>query len=190
MPIVCLDPGHGGSDPGACGNGLRECDVTLIVALKVRAYLQPVGYQVIMTRETDRDVYGANATAVQELGARCAIANSANADAFISIHCNAFNEVANGTETLYFAGSVDGKLLAECIHNQLIGLGDLTDRGLKTNPLYVTKHTDAPACLTELVFISNPEDAAKLGEPQWQDQFARAIARDVTDYFATRLGRD
>ncbi|TWH46316.1 N-acetylmuramoyl-L-alanine amidase [Sporomusa sp. KB1] len=184
MPIVCLDPGHGGSDPGACGNGLRECDINLIVALKVKGCLQAVGYQVIMTRETDVDVFGPDATASQELGARCDISNNAGADVFVSIHCNAFNEVSNGTETLYCDGSVKGKLLAGFIQKQLIGLGDLTDRGLKTNPLYVTKHTDAPACLTELAFISNPKDAAKLGNPVWQDEFARAVARGVTDYFS------
>ncbi|SDD63080.1 hypothetical protein SPACI_054350 [Sporomusa acidovorans DSM 3132] len=88
--------------------------------------------------------------------------------------------MSNGTETLYCDGSVNGKRLAGFLQGQLIGLGGLTDRGLKTNPLYVTKHTDAPACLAELAFISNPDDAAKLGDPVWQDQFARAIARGVT----------
>ena len=184
MPIACLDPGHGGSDPGACGNGLRECDINLIVALKVKGYLEAVGYQVIMTRETDKDVYGPYATASQELGARCDISNNAGADLFVSIHCDSFNEISNGTTTLYCEGSVKGKQLAGFIQHQLISLGGLTDRGLKTNPLYVTKNTDAPACLTELAFISNPKDAAKLGDSVWQDQFARAIARGITDYFA------
>jgi N-acetylmuramoyl-L-alanine amidase len=74
--------------------------------------------------------------------------------------------------------------LAEGIQSQIIGLGGLSDRGLKTNPLYVTKHTDEPACLTELAFISNMKDSAKLGDEVWQDEFARAIARGITDYFS------
>ncbi|MBP2655022.1 MAG: N-acetylmuramoyl-L-alanine amidase [Firmicutes bacterium] len=180
---VCIDPGHGGSDPGACGNGLQEKDIALTVALKVRDYLTAAGCTLIMTRETDKDVGYSGDDATTELQARCNISNNFGADVFVSIHCNSFsNSVANGTETIYCAGSPQSAKLAEFIQNQLIGLGDLVDRGLKTDSLYVTKHTDAPAVLTELAFISNQENASKLGDQHWQDEFARAIARGVTDY--------
>lgn len=181
---VCIDPGHGGSDPGACGKDLRECDIGLIVSRKVKSYLEAVGYEVIMTRDTDVDVYGANATATQELQARCDISDNAGADIFISIHCNAAAAPeALGTETYYYALSAKGQRLATCINKQLAGLG-LVDRGIKSNQLYVTRHTDAVAALTELAFISNADDGAKLGNLNWQNQFARAVARGITDYFA------
>lgn len=183
MCKVCIDPGHGGSDPGACGNDLRECDIALIVSRKVKKYLETVGYEVIMTHDTDVDVYGVDATATQELQARCNISDNVDADIFVSIHCNAAAAPeALGTETYYYALSAKGQKLAACINNQLAGLG-LVDRGIKSSPLYVTGHTDAVAALTELAFISNIDDAAKLGNPNWQDQFARAVARGITDYF-------
>jgi N-acetylmuramoyl-L-alanine amidase len=182
--IICLDPGHGGSDPGACGNGIQEKDITLIVGKKVREYLQKVGYTVVMTREKDKDVGYADDSASTELQARCAISNDASADVFVSIHCNTASSVqAKGTEVFYFAGSEEGEKLATCIDKQLAGVG-LVDRGIKDDPLYVTHNTDAVAVLAELAFISNTEDAAKLADAKWQDEFARAIARGITDYFA------
>ncbi|MBP2638686.1 MAG: AmiC2 [Firmicutes bacterium] len=180
---VCIDPGHGGSDPGACGNGLKEKDITLVVAVKVRDYLTAAGCEVIMTRETDNDVGYAGDSAAEELQDRCDISNNFGADVFVSIHCNSFGDPGpSGTETIYSDGSVRGERLANCIQTQLVGLGGLVNRGLKVTPLYVTKHTDAPAVLTELAFISNPDDAEKLADQDWQDKFARAIARGVTDY--------
>ena len=182
---VCIDPGHGGSDPGACGNGLKEKDIALVVVLKVGDYLTAAGCEVIMTRETDNDVGYGGDSATEELQARCDIANNFGADVFVSIHCNSFGDPGpSGAETIYSDGRVRGEKLASCIQTQLIGLGGLVNRGLKTTPLYVTKHTDAPAVLTEIAFISNPDDASQLGDAQWQDQFARAIARGVTDYDA------
>jgi len=183
---VSIDPGHGGSDPGACGNGLKEKDIALIVALQVRDYLTAAGCEVIMTRETDKDVGYAGDSATEELQARCDIANNFGADVFVSIHCNSIADPSpSGVETIYADGSIRGERLANCVQTQLVGLGGLVNRGLKVAPLYVTKHTDAPAVLTELAFISNPEDAAKLGDAQWQEKFARAIARGVTDYGST-----
>jgi len=181
---ICIDPGHGGSDSGACGNGLRECDIALIVSRKVKNYLAAVGYEVIMTRTGDTDVYGVDASATQELQARCNISDNAGADIFLSIHCNAATAPeALGTETYYYALSTNGHKLAVGINKQLVGLG-LVDRGVKSSPLYVTGHTDAVAALTELAFISNADDGRKLGNKDWQDQLARAVARGITDYFA------
>ena len=175
----------GGSDPGACGNGLKEKDITLLVALKVKDYLERVGYSVVMTRSIDKDVGSANDDATTELQARCDISNRANADIFVSIHNNSFSsESPQGAETLYCAGSVGGQKLANCIQKRLIALGGLVDRGIKTDSLYVTRHTNAVAALTELAFISNKDDALKLSDPIWQDKFARVVACGITDYFA------
>jgi len=116
---------------------------------------------------------------------RAAITGAGRSDIFVSIHCNSFGDPGpSGAETIYSDGSVRGESLANCIQTQLVGLCGLVNRGLKTTPLYVTKHTNAPAVLTEIAFISNPDDASKLGDAQWQDKFARAIASGVTDYGA------
>ena len=92
---------------------------------------------------------------------------------------------AEGTETWYCAGSNDGKHLAECIQSQIVNHLGTVDRGVKMatpgkNGLYVLTNTDMPAVLVELAFISNEDDEKLLRNEQ--DEFARAIARGVTDY--------
>lgn len=182
--VICIDPGHGGSDPGAGGFGLRECDIALIVGNIVRADLENVGYTVVMTRETDKDVGYPYASVVEELQPRCDISDRVEADVLVSIHCNAFNGVAKGTETFYYVSSANGQKLAQCVQDQIIGLSDLVDRGIKDTPLYMTKHPNAVAILIELAFIDQEDDSAKLGHPDWQQSFGHAIARGITDYVA------
>ncbi len=93
---IVLDPGHGGKDPGAVGpKGLREKDVVLALAKRIKPRLEAQGYEVLMTR--DRDVY-------VELKDRARFANDRKADLFVSIHTNASkNRKVRGIET-YFLG--------------------------------------------------------------------------------------
>lgn len=169
---VFLNPGHapdGNPDPGACGCGLRECDVAKSVADLVEHYLVEAGVEVVGNMQDD------------SLYAITSAANGSDADVFVSIHCNAFNGNANGTETCVYPGSTRSSQLGECIQQQIVDSLDTVDRGLKDRPgLYVLKHTDMPAVLVELAFIDNEDDAALLRDNQ--DDFARAIARGVTDY--------
>ncbi len=173
---VFLNPGHapnGNPDPGACGCGLRESDVVKSVADLVEHYLVNAGIEVVGNLQHD------------DLDAVTEAANESNADVFISIHCNACNGDANGTEVWYYAGSHAGEELASCIQSQIIDALDIVDRGTKgakpgVNGLYVLSNTDAVAVLVELAFIDNEDDAALLRDNQ--DDFARAIARGVTDY--------
>ena len=175
---VFLNPGHapnGEPDPGAVNEttGLRECDVAKNVADLVAYYLNAAG--------VSTDVLQSDS-----LGEVCRTANDSDADIFVSIHCNAADaESANGTETWACAGSSAGHALAACIQNQIVDALGTVDRGVKTatpgvNGLYVLTNTDAPAVLVELAFISNDDDEQLLEEKQ--DDFARAIARGVTDY--------
>ena len=173
---VFLNPGHapnGNPDPGACGCGLRECDVAKSVADLVADYLTAAGVEVVGNLQLD-DLY--------EI---VTASNHADADVFISIHCNACNGVAQGTETWHFYGSGAGKTLASCIQNQIVTSLGTTDRGTKgakpgVNGLYVLSNTDAVAVLVELAFIDHAGNAQLLRSQQ--DEFARAIARGVTDY--------
>ena len=169
---VFLNPGHapnGNPDPGACGCGLRECDVAKSVADLVEYYLVAAGVEVVGNMQDD------------DLGAITGTANESDADIFVSIHCNAANSMAYGTEVLVYPGSTCGRQLGNCIQRQIVDSLDTTDRGLKDRPgLWVLKSTDMPAVLVELAFIDNEDDAALLRDNQ--DDFARAIARGVTDY--------
>lgn len=169
---VFLNPGHapdGNPDPGACGCGLRECDVAKSVADLVEHYLVAAGVEVIGNLQDDSLYAITNA------------ANASSADIFVSIHCNAFNGSACGTETCVYTGSAVGNKLGACIQQQIVDSLGTVDRGLKVRKdLWVLKSTDMPAVLVELAFIDHEGDAALLRDRQ--DDFARAIARGVTDY--------
>lgn len=173
---VFLNPGHaldGNPDPGACGYGLRECDVAKNVADLVAGYLTTAGVEVVGCLQSD---------SLQEV---VSASNCSGADVFISIHCNACNGMAQGTETWHYYGSSAGEILAQCIQNQIVDALRTVDRGVKgakpgVNGLYVLSNTDAVAVLVELAFIDHAGDAQILGAQQ--DEFARAIARGVTDY--------
>jgi len=171
---VFLNPGHapnGNPDPGACGCGLRECDVAKSVADLVAGYLVAAGVEVVGNMQDD-DLYAITSAA-----------NASGADIFISIHCNAFNGSAQGTEVEVHPGSSAGRALGNCIQRQIVDSLGTADRGLKDRlDLWVIKRTDMPAVLVELAFIDHEGDAALLRDRQ--DDFARAIARGVTDYAA------
>ena len=169
---IFINPGHCGNDPGACANSLREADVALNIATRVEHYLRAVGYDV-KTFQFDG------------LQTICDTANSWNADLFVSIHCNAGG--GTGSETFYYEHSIQGKKLANFIQRQIISSLPLRDRGLKFKlsggyDIFVCKYTAMPAVLVETAFIDNPNDAILLRDRQ--DDFARAIARGISDFYA------
>ena len=102
---IFINPGHGGIDPGACGNGLKERDVVLKIGSRVEGYLKAVGY------ETKLFQYDG----LQRI---CNESNAWGADLFVSIHCNAGG--GTGSETFYYYGSAKGRKLAEAIQKQMV----------------------------------------------------------------------
>jgi N-acetylmuramoyl-L-alanine amidase len=184
--VIAIDPGHGGSDPGAIGaNKLQEKIVTLAVAQRVQALLEKAGAKVLMTRKTDVDVYGPNASAVEELSARTIVANKNKADVFVSLHINAFtNPSVGGIATYYYQKSKYDMLLADCIQDNLIKSGGLQDRGINAAGFYVIKKTQMPSVLAELGFISNPDEEKLLSNPQFQQKMAQGIVQGLDAFFA------
>ena len=183
---IVLDPGHGGSDSGAIGpGGVQEKDVTLAVAQKVRAILQNSGARIAMTRDTDVDVYGPNASDRQELQARVNVgAYTPGMQVFLSIHCNSFSSPsANGSQTFYYPKSDQDAQLAQDIQDELVAAGGLRDRGISEANFYVVKHSDVPAALVELAFISNYNEEGLLNSPEFQDKIALAIAKGLGRFF-------
>jgi len=100
--IICIDPGHGGSDSGALGAFSKEKDITLAISMRLKKLLEQAGAKVIMTRTTDVDVYAPNDGAVEELQARCDVANAAGADAFVCIHIDSYSTPDVGGVTAYY----------------------------------------------------------------------------------------
>jgi len=184
--VIVIDAGHGGSDPGAIGpNKTQEKRITLSISQKVKALLEKAGAKVIMTRQTDVDVYGPNASAVEELSARTKIANNNKADVFVSLHINAFsNSSVGGISTYYYQKTGYDAMLARNIQNNIDDIGGFEDRGINSAGFYVIKRTQMPAVLLELGFISNPEEEKLMNMPQVQQQMGQGIVKGLENFFA------
>ena len=185
---VFINPGHDTTyDSGAVNpnTGLRECDVAAEVGALVVDYLEAAGCECqIMQSDNLAPTPAGRSSYDDRQGATVTeTANDWGADVFVSIHCNAANTEARGTEVECY-GSGEGELLAQCIQSQIVDSLGTVDRGVKYMPqLLVLKYTDMPAVLVETAFIDNDEDAELLAGKT--DEFARAIARGVTDYEQT-----
>lgn len=179
--VVCIDPGHGGSDPGACHNGMQEKQLTLDISLKLAKLLRKSGCNVILTRTSDRDVSFAGSSDSRELQSRCNIANHMNADLFISIHIDAStNSYQNGT-TVYYHRS-NSSLLASYIQNHLVSANGLKNNGTRQASFYVIRHTNMPAVLVECAFISNPSDASRLASSSFRQKCAMGIFNGIVAF--------
>ena len=178
MVKICIDPGHGGADPGAVGpTGLKEKDVNLAVGLKLAELLKPIA-EVKLTRTKDIAV---------SLKDRAAIANSFKCDYFISIHSNSFTDrKVGGVETWAYAKGGQGEKLAKAVQPELVKATGFANRGVKFNTAFaVLRDTKAPAILTETGFISNPAEEKLLKTGAFRDKIAMAIAQGV----ANRIGK-
>ncbi len=175
--MILIDPGHGGNDTGALRGSVLEKDLTLQIALKVRECLREKGLtKIVMTRTTDTTL---------TLDDRVQTSNSHNADIFVSIHINAsVKSEIKGIETHYYTDS--GYEVAKIIHKELMDNVNATDRGLFKSKFYVINHTEAPAVLLELGFISNDSERNALLSEQRQTDSARAIADGIVKFLLER----
>ncbi len=173
--VIVIDPGHGGNDTGALRNGILEKDLTLQIALKVRDILRERGLQyIIMTRTSDTTL---------TLDDRVQTSNNSHADIFVSIHINAsVKSEIKGIETHYY--TENGYEVAKVLHKELMENIDAMDRGLFKSKFYVINHTEAPAVLLELGFISNESERNALTSEKRQDDSARAIADGIIKYLS------
>ena len=168
MAKICIDAGHGGTDPGACHGALYEKDVALDIALNLEKFLRDAGHEVFMTRVND--VFHTPAQ-------KALIANNSQADYFISIHCNAYlDPSANGTETLVYNLNGEGGRLAKQVQKSLLESLETRDRGVKERKdLIVLNSTRMPAILVETAFITNPNEKAILLDAKKRKEIAKAI---------------
>ena len=210
---IVVDPGHGGRDSGARGNGYNEKDIALQVATRLANNLRQ-DYNVIMTRDSDFFV---------PLDTRAKIGNDANADFFISIHLNSSSSSsANGTEVFYFSkkdqgsyaaqvakfeNKVDGsygdvpfsdfilndifyrknqktsQAIAESVLNNLINTTGLRRRGVFGANFAVLRGSNSPSILVELGFMNNYSDLSQYLTPDGQERAASAIGDAIRNYF-------
>ena len=190
---IFLDPGHGGSDPGAISGGVREKDLTLSVYNKVSSKLASLGYTVLTSRNVDKDV---------DLVDRADQANKANADMLLSIHFNAGGRgIARGIETYYYQATADrvpkinkenhnnaerlerSRKLANKVQQNLLYQTGANDRGVKRASFTVLRETSIPSILVELGFIDNPEERNKIKTDEYQERLANGIVDGIVAYY-------
>lgn len=173
--VIFLSAGHGGKDPGAVGNGLKEKDINLQIMLANRAVLERHGLKVVCSRTKDE-----NDPVAEEVRE----ANACKATIAMSHHINsATNAKADGSETYYYAGSAEGKRLAELCEKYTKALGQ-NSRGAKPHSgLWFLKGTKMVAALTESAFICNPNDISIVDAVKEQQMFGEAYAKAILEYF-------
>ena len=190
---IFLDPGHGGSDPGAVSGGVREKDLTLSVYNKVSSKLASLGYTVLTSRNVDKYV---------DLVDRAEQANNANADMLLSIHFNGGGQgVARGIETYYYQSQEDrvpkinkenhnnserlerSRKLANKVQQNLLYQTGANDRGVKRASFTVLRETSIPSILVELGFIDNPEERNKIKTNEYQERLANGIVDGIVAYY-------
>ena len=170
---IIIDAGHGGTDYGAIRGDINEKDITLDVAKKVQKELTKLGHKVIMTRSNDEYV---------SLQDRVAISADKKGDVFVSIHVNSsVKPEIEGIETHYYHQESMG--LAQAVHEALISNLKPFDRGLFKSKFYVINHTDIPAILCEIGFISNEAEQKLLTTEKRKQETAKAIVEGVLNYF-------
>ena len=182
--IIVIDPGHGGSDPGATSvAGRYEKDLNLSVAKKLSQGLNDLGYNVVMTRDSDTSL---------GLYERSNLANDSYADLFISIHGNSLakgNDLISGIEVYYWPANKsqikleDQYPFAKSIHDELIKATGAISRGIKTNSYVVIRETRMPAVLIELGFLSNPAEESLLYSEDYQNKLVEGTIKGVESYF-------
>ena len=195
--VVFLDPGHGGRDPGAVYNGLREKDLNMSIYRKLRSELEKLGYTVLTSR--DSDVY------VDYVTERSEMVNKTNADVFISIHFNATGVPGanrSGVETYIYEPDEDikprinkvahddptrlseSKRLADNIHNSVVSVAGANDRGVHGSNYAVLRETVKPAVLLELGYIDSPE-YKKISDDKYQNKLVEGIVTGLRNFYKT-----
>lgn len=176
--VIVLDPGHGGDDEGCSRDGVLEKDINLEITRAVQTKLEEMGYQVRLTRQGDQS------RTTQE---RVQLANSINADLYVSIHQNACETLEpDGVEVWYSQDTKgeESERLARLLQKYVVQSTGATTREIsETDSLYVIRECSMPSCLIETGFLSNPAERVSLTDPEYQDLIASGIANGIDLYF-------
>lgn len=170
---VVVDAGHGGHDSGAISNGVKEKNINLDVALKLRSELIRRGIKVTMIRDDDTFV---------DLDVRWQRSNAAKADCFVSVHTNDTDASwsPSGIETYYYTS--ESRRLASCAFNSLVTRLNANGRFVRCMGFRVVKHADIPATLVEMGYIGNTTDRDNLTDTKYQTRLADALAEGVEQF--------
>lgn len=185
MATICIDAGHNstGYDTGAEGNGLREQDLTLDIAKRLKPLLELNGFSVVMTRIGDS--VSNNTSLYNSLKSRIDVAENAGADLFLSIHINAGG--GTGQEVLIYSGGGNAERCANTVLPYLVQAGSWANRGVKVENIMVLRETSMSAILTENGFVDTSSDAEKLSNANFRQSLAVAHAKGICAYFGVNF---
>ena len=189
---IILDAGHGGEDGGTVSqSGILEKDINLSITSRLKTFLVSAGFDVIMIRDSDTAIGGSSLSTVKErkasdLKKRLQIMNEHPDALFISIHQNHFEQSKyHGTQVFYSPNHESGKLLADSIQSSVVSL--LQNDNMRVSKeggksIYLLWNSKTPSVIVECGFLSNPEEAQKLTEDNYQNQMAFSIFCGILNY--------
>lgn len=186
-PIIIIDAGHGGADPGKVGTkGTLEKDINLNIALYLKEILESQEMTVILTREKDMDLATESSNfKSSDMKNRVSFIHENNGDMAISIHQNSYTDPRiYGAQCFYHTSSEDGKTLASYLQQQIIASTNQTKiREIKGNEdYYLLKHSEIPTVIVECGFLSNPQEEQLLLQANYQRKMAWAIHLGILNY--------
>lgn len=179
--VIFIDPGHGGIDPGACGEFCTEKEIVLKVALLLGDRLARSGAQVVYTRTGDYDL---ETPEVSDVQARINIMKQSKASVAISLHCNDFTDPwERGAQVFYNASThPDSKRLAQLIQDEFAKHTD-TEREISAQlDHFILNHAEMPAVTVELGFLSNPDEERLLGSDEYQNKLVTCIYNAILTF--------
>ena len=189
---ILIDPGHGGFDPGKVSpDGIMEKDINLAIASKLASALTDQGFSVYLTRDSDKSLNSENASSkkTSDLKARTNLATNVNADLYISIHQNSYQDPSVcGPQVFFYEHSADGEALAKCIQDSLnTELAIARPRVHKGNgSYYILKRSEGTTVIVECGFLSNPQEEEKLQQTTYQDQVVQAVFDGTMAYLSEK----
>lgn len=191
-PVVVIDAGHGGNDPGKIGvDGSLEKDINLQIAYQLKKYLEASDVEVVLTREDDNGLYSEKDSRkkMADMTKRCQIINEKNPVLTVSIHQNSYHqEEISGGQVFYYKKSEKGKKLAEILQKRFdYVLGEKNTRLAKPNDnYYLLLHVKTPIVIVECGFLTNWKEATLLKSKDYQDRVAYTIHMGIMQYINGR----
>ena len=190
--IIGIDPGHGGVDPGAVSkNGLKEDDINLMIALKLKRFIEHSGGIAVLTRESDVGLYTEKSKTLRQMKTedlinRKALIENAECEIFVTIHLNSFTKSRySGAQTFYSANILDSQRLAYIIQEELKNVLDKNNKRVPSiiEDVYLIKELPIPSVLVEAGFLSNEAEEKLLKTSEYQEKIAWSIYVGIMKYF-------
>ncbi len=183
IKVICIDAGHGGMDGGAFVSGIKESELDLSLALKLKTSLELEGFEIIMTRTSDTSLpEGSSFIKRTDLNERLKLINQA--DLFISIHMNTYtNSIYRGSQVFYNNVNTNNKILAKTLMDTLkLDLKNTTREEKFIDTIYLLKQAKTCGVIVECGFMSNPDEFLLLQNDNYQLEFVKSITKGILTY--------